>query len=54
VKHLLNLPDNQGVVNSLAWSPNQEFLAVGTSEGGPTIWNFVKIKAQLDKIGLGW
>jgi WD40 repeat protein len=51
---LLKLPREQGMVRSLAWSPNRELLAVATSDGGLAIWNLPKIKAQLDEIGLGW
>jgi WD40 repeat protein/serine/threonine protein kinase len=39
---------------SIAWSPNRELLAVGTSDGGLEIWNLPKINAKLTEIGLGW
>jgi WD40 repeat protein len=51
---LLRFPEEQAVLYSFAWSPNRELLAVGSSEGGLAIWNFGKIKARLDEIGLGW
>jgi WD40 repeat protein len=51
---LIELPEEQAVTNSLAWSPNQELLAVGTADGGLVIWSLPKIKAQLDTMGLGW
>jgi WD40 repeat protein/serine/threonine protein kinase len=50
----LRLPEEQSLIYSLAWSPDRERLAVGTSDGGLAIWNLPKIKAQLDEIGLGW
>jgi WD40 repeat protein/serine/threonine protein kinase len=50
----LRLPEVQGLIYSLAWSPNRERLAVGTSDGGLAIWDLAKIKVQLDEIGLGW
>jgi WD40 repeat protein len=51
---LLKLPEEPTRSASIAWSRTGEFLAVGTSDGGLVIWNLVKIKAQLDEIGLGW
>jgi WD40 repeat protein/serine/threonine protein kinase len=51
---LIKLPEEQAVVYSFAWSPNRELLAVGSSDGGLAIWNLVKMKGQLDEIGLGW
>jgi WD40 repeat protein len=53
-KFALTLPQEQGEIYSLAWSPNKERLAVGTGDGGIAIWDLAKIKAQLDEIGLGW
>jgi WD40 repeat protein len=50
----LTLPEEQGVIYSLAWCPNQERLAVGMGDGGLAIWDLAKVKAQLDMIGLGW
>jgi WD40 repeat protein len=51
---LLKLPEEQGLIYCLAWSPDREHLAVGTSDGGLAIWILREIKAQLDQIGLGW
>jgi WD40 repeat protein/serine/threonine protein kinase len=53
-KLLLLLPEERTYPWSLAWSPNQEHLAVGMPSGEVVIWNLPKIKAQLDEIGLGW
>jgi WD40 repeat protein len=41
-------------VRSIGWSPDQELLAVGDSDGGLEIWNLPKINARLAEIGLGW
>jgi WD40 repeat protein/serine/threonine protein kinase len=51
---VLALPEERGTVWSLAWSPNQELLAVGSSDGGLVIWNLPRIKAELTRIGLSW
>jgi WD40 repeat protein len=53
-KLLLRLPEGGGAVWSLAWSPNRDLLAVGTSVGGPVIWYIPKIRAQLAELGLDW
>jgi WD40 repeat protein len=50
----LRLPEEPGVIYSLAWSPNAERLAVGTGDGGLAIWDLAKLKEQLDELGLGW
>ncbi len=46
-KPLLVLPEERSTVWSLAWSPNREQLAVGSSDGGPVLWNIGQIRAQL-------
>jgi serine/threonine protein kinase/WD40 repeat protein len=51
---LLQLPEEESSIMSLAWSPNEGLLAVGTFDGQLAIWNLAKIKAQLDEIGLAW
>jgi WD40 repeat protein/serine/threonine protein kinase len=53
-KPLIKLPEEQAVIYCFAWSPKRERLAVGSSDGAVAIWNLVKMKAQLDAIGLGW
>jgi WD40 repeat protein len=53
-KLLLTLPEEPGMVWSLAWSPDGKRLAVGTSVGGPVIWNISKIREQLAELGLDW
>jgi WD40 repeat protein/serine/threonine protein kinase len=50
----LRLPEEHGVIYSIAWSPNRDFLALGTGDGEMAIWNLARIKAQLDEVGLGW
>jgi WD40 repeat protein len=51
---LLALPPERGVVWCLAWSPDGQFLAAGTSAGGPMIWSIPKIRHELAKLGLDW
>jgi WD40 repeat protein len=53
-KLLFMLPEENGAVWCQAWSPNRDLLAVGTSVGGPVIWNIPKIRAQLAELGLDW
>jgi len=53
-KLLLKLPEEPGTIWSLAWSPDGKLLAVGTSVGGPVIWNISKIRSQLAQLGLDW
>jgi WD40 repeat protein len=48
------LPEERGTVWSLAWSPDRESLAVGSSDGGLVIWNLPRMKTELSRIGLGW
>jgi serine/threonine protein kinase/WD40 repeat protein len=51
---LVQLPEEESSVMSLAWDTKREFLAVGSFDGQLAIWNLATIKAQLDEIGLGW
>jgi WD40 repeat protein len=51
---VLALPEERGTVWSLAWSPNRELLAVGSSDAGLVIWNLPRINTELARIGLGW
>jgi WD40 repeat protein/tRNA A-37 threonylcarbamoyl transferase component Bud32 len=53
-KLLLILPDERSLPWSFAWSPNNERLAVGSSDGGLVIWDLPTIRSQLGKIGLSW
>jgi WD40 repeat protein len=48
------LPVEQGTFWVLAWSPDGQTLAVGTSRGGPYIWDIAKVRAQLRTLGLDW
>jgi WD40 repeat protein len=51
---LLKLPAEHGAIWYLAWSPDAQRLAAGTSAGGPMIWNIPKIRAHLANLGLDW
>jgi WD40 repeat protein len=51
---LLKLPEEHGAIWAFAWSPDRSLLAVGTSTGGPVIWNIPKIRQQLAELGLDW
>jgi WD40 repeat protein/tRNA A-37 threonylcarbamoyl transferase component Bud32 len=59
-KLLFRLPEESGIVWCLAWNPveswdrGQRLLAVGTSDGGLFLWDINKLRAELDRIGLGW
>jgi WD40 repeat protein len=53
-KLLLALPEERSSVWALAWSPDRERLAVGSSDGGLVIWNIGKIRAQLREPELDW
>jgi hypothetical protein len=48
------LPEGNGAVWSQVWSPDRDLLAVGTSVGGPVIWNIPEIREQLAELGLDW
>jgi hypothetical protein len=48
------LPKERGTTRSLAWSPDKNLLAVGSSTAGLTIWNSPRIKTDLSRIGPGW
>jgi WD40 repeat protein/tRNA A-37 threonylcarbamoyl transferase component Bud32 len=50
---VLTLPEERGTIWSLAWSPNKDLLAVGSSDGSLVIWSLAKIKTELSRIGLG-
>jgi WD40 repeat protein len=51
---LFALPEERGTIWSMAWSPDKNLLAVGSSHGGLTIWHVPRIKSELSRIGLGW
>jgi WD40 repeat protein len=51
---LVQLPEEESSIMSLAWDTKRERLAVGSFDGQLAIWNLAKIKTQLDEIGLGW
>jgi WD40 repeat protein len=48
------LPVEQGTIWALAWSPDGQTLAVGTSWGGLALWDITKVHAQLRTLGLDW
>ncbi len=51
---LLLFPAEHSPVWSLAWSPNGNELAIGSSDGSVAIWNTPSVRAQLAQIGLDW
>jgi WD40 repeat protein len=53
-KLVLRLPRHRGAIWSMDWSPDGSLLAVGTSIGGPVIWNIPKIRGQLATLALDW
>jgi WD40 repeat protein len=50
---LVALPDAGATVWGLAWGPGGQ-LAVGTSDGGLTLWRLPAIREQLHELGLDW
>lgn len=46
------LPQQLGVVWSIAWHPSKQSLAVGTSAGSVSIWDMEKIRQKLGELGL--
>jgi WD40 repeat protein len=48
---VLNLPAEGGDVWSLAWGPEGERLAVGTSDGAVAIWDLAAVRARLTEFG---
>jgi WD40 repeat protein/serine/threonine protein kinase len=53
-KLLVELPEDDRKVWSLAWSPDGERLAVGLSDGTLAIWNLPQVQRHLTALGLGW
>jgi len=51
---LLALPPETSPVLSLAWSPNREYLAVGSADGGLAVWHIPTVRDQLNSLGLDW
>ncbi len=51
---LLALPEETGTVWCMAWSPDRDRLAVGSSDGGLVLWDLPRIRSQLAEINLGW
>jgi len=54
-KLLLSLPEQQdSTIPGLAWSPDNNLLAVARSDGMLAIWNLESIRSQLGQFGLDW
>jgi WD40 repeat protein len=51
---LLALPEERVPVQSLAWSPHGERLAVGLFDGSLAIWDVPRVREQLAGLGLAW
>jgi WD40 repeat protein len=49
---LYSLPDQEGTVWSLAWSPDSQRLAAARSNGDIAIWNLKEVERVLAKLGL--
>lgn len=52
-RRLYELPEQEGAVYWLAWSPDGRRLAISDSEGGVAIWNITEIEKILAGLGLG-
>jgi WD40 repeat protein/tRNA A-37 threonylcarbamoyl transferase component Bud32 len=54
-KLLLSLPEQQdSTIPCMAWSPDNNLLAVARSDGMLAIWNLESIRLQLGQLGLDW
>lgn len=51
---LVRLPRGRGAPTALAWDPAGKRLAVARDDGELVVWDVPRIRAQLDRIGLGW
>jgi WD40 repeat protein len=51
-KQLLALPQEEGEIWSLAWSPDGTRLALGLIDGDPVIWDLEQVRARLAEFGL--
>ena len=49
---LYSLPDQEGTVWWLAWSPDSQRLAVSRSDGDIAVWNLKEVERVLAKLGL--
>ena len=49
---LYSLPDEEGTLWWLAWSPDSQRLAVSRSNGDIAIWNLKEVERVLAKLGL--
>ncbi len=47
---LFSLPEQDGLVYNIAWSPNGRRLAVSRSNGDIDIWNIMEMERMLDKV----
>ncbi len=53
-RRLLELPPERGAIWNVAWSPDRQWLALGTSAGGPILWHLPTIRRELARLGLDW
>jgi WD40 repeat protein len=51
---MLSLPEQDSTAISLAWSPDNNLLAVGRSDGTLSIWSLTSIRSQLRQLSLDW
>jgi WD40 repeat protein len=49
---LYSLPDQEGTLWRLAWSPDSRRLALARSNGDIPIWNLIEVERVLAKLGL--
>jgi WD40 repeat protein len=52
-KLLYSLPEESSLVNWLAWSPDNQRLAVARDDGKIAIWNLQTVREILAQLGLG-
>ncbi len=51
---LFVLPREPGVPECLEWDPAGDRLAIGCDDGSLVLWNLPAVRAELERIGLGW
>ena len=51
-QHLYSIPDEQGAITDVVWSPDGKRIAVARSYGDLSIWNLPQFDAMLSQIGL--
>ena len=51
-ERVLTLPPEESDIWTIAWSPDGERLAVGTSDGAVAVWDLVQVRSALAQLGI--